>query len=394
MVKYVAGFFVSFLFFFVAGCSLTTEPTSPQDEIAISTADVTVIAVADHLDLTPEQKEKIAALMKEHREAVQALLEAHKKGNISREELQTKLKALDEKFEEALKGILTPEQFEAWKKENDRIKQMGGIPYPLVLPLDYLAKALSLSPEQVEKAKMIINQAMHDMRQAIVRINDRHQLHRVFEEVLQRANRQFMSILSREQAQMYEQIKQKMRPPMPPYPLPIHLEQLAHALQLTPEQIQQAKGIVEKGQQDIRSAMENIKEKDKLQAALQEILKWADGEFTKLLTKEQAEKYQLIKKSMHQPKFPYPLPLPLEQLAQLLTLSQEQIMKAKMIVDMAARDIRAVVDHVRNPQELEKAIESILKKADAQFNSILNEAQKAKYQEIKQQLQKQRSGNG
>lgn len=394
MVKYVAGFFVCFLLLFVAGCSLTNEPTSPQDEIALSTADIAVTAVADHLDLTPEQKEKISALMKEHQTAVQALMEEHKKGNISREELQAKLKALDEKFEEGLKKILTPEQFEVWKKEHDRIKQMGGIPYPLVLPLEHLAKALSLSPEQVEKAKKIINQAMHDMRQAISRINDRHQLHRAIEEILQRTNRQFMSILSREQAQMYEQIKQKMRPPMPPYPLPIPLEQLARTLQLTPEQIQQAKEIVEKGQQDIRSAMENIKEKDKLQAALQEILKWADGEFTKLLTKEQAEKYHQMKKSMHQPKLPYPLPLPLEQLAQLLTLSQEQIVKAKQIVEMAARDIRAVVDHVRNPQELEKAIESILKKADTQFNSILNEAQKAKYQEIKQQLQKQRSGNG
>ncbi|MEK6572519.1 MAG: hypothetical protein AABZ61_14185, partial [Bacteroidota bacterium] len=198
-----------------------------------------------------------------------------------------------------------------------------------------------------------------------------------------RTDAHFRSILTADQAAKYEQFKRAMHEPIPPYPLPVPLEQLARALELTPEQLGKAKGIVEQAQIDIRAAFESIKDLNEIRKALEEILKRADEQFRGILTNEQARKYEQIKKGMHANPYPYPLPFPLEVLARELQLTPEQVEKAQAIVGQAQRDIRLAVDSIRDPHQLRRVLEEILMRTDRQFRSILTDPQAAKYEEMK-----------
>jgi len=378
---------------FAAGCTQTTDHNEPaQENLTLSQSELNLITLTatDHFDLAPEQREQINALMKKHQEAIQALIEEHKKGNVTRDELQSGIQTMEQELEEQIKLILTPEQFEKWKQHQEYMKQFGGLPYPLIMPLDQLIRVLELNEQQVQRARAIVDQALRDMRAAAQSINDKDRLRFVMGEILKRADLQFRTILNEQQRIKYDQLKHKQQAPLP-YPLILPLDQLARALALTPEQIALAKGIVEDAMKEIRFTVENVKDKEALRKALEAIIKRTDEAFRALLTQEQSAKYDQIKKTVHQQHYPYPLILPLEVLAKDLALNREQIQKANTIIQAAMLDIRRAVDTIKDKDELQKVVEQIKVRSDAQFKSILNAQQIAKYEEIKKKI---RASNG
>jgi Spy/CpxP family protein refolding chaperone len=369
-----------------AACSRTDEVVGPTNqEEAISIVDFNVVALAsfDSGDLTPEQRQKLEAAMKRYHEAVQAIMERVKSGSITREQARIQLQELERQLDEEIKSILTPEQYERWKQHQQFVRDHRGIPYPLPFPLERLALVLNLSADQVEAAKAIIEQAQKDIRAAVESIKDPVELRKAITEILQRADSQFVAILTAEQAAKYEEIKERLHQPTIPYPLFAPLERLAIALGLSPDQIQQAKAIVEQAQKDLRAAMDTITDPAELRTAIQGILKRADEQFRAILTAEQLEKYEQLKRGMHQVRPPYPLPFPLEILAQRLQLTNEQIEKAKAIVEAAAQEIKTAVETIQDPTELRQTIQQILVRADREFRSILTEEQAAIYDQMK-----------
>lgn len=368
------------------GCSRPDEIAGPQpEEKILTTADYNLIALAsfDHFDLTPEQKAKLEAAMKKYNEGVRTLMEKYKSGSIAREELDRQLQELERQLDEEIKSILTPEQYEKWKEHQKFIRENKGLPYPLPVPLERLVQLLSLTPDQVEKAKGIVEQAQKDLRAAVESIKDPAELRKAIGEILRRTDAQFRGILTTEQAAKYDEIKRGLQQPRLPYPLPVPLEELARALNLTPDQVQKAQGIVEQAVKDLKTAVETIKDPAELKKAIEDILKRADEQFRNILTPEQAAKYDQLKSGMGGKQYPYPLPLPLDRLAKALELTSDQIEKAKAIVEQTEKDIRATFESIKDPSELRKAIEEILKRTDAQFRGILTDAQAAKYDEIK-----------
>ncbi len=370
----------------LAGCSRPDDVAGPAtQEAVISSVDYNVVALAsfDGGDLTPEQKQKLEEAMKRYHEAVQAVMEKLKAGAITREEARAQLQELERQLDEEIKSILTPEQYERWKQHREFVRGHSGIPYPLPFPLERLALALNLSADQVEAAKGIIQQAQTDIRTAIGSITDPLELRKAIQEILHRADSQFVAILTAEQAAKYEEIKKGLLRKPIPYPLFARLERLALLLNLSPEQLKQAQAIVEQAQNDLRAALARITDPAELRTAIQEILKRADEQFRAILTAEQLAKYEQLKGGLHQVRPPYPLPFPLEVLTQKLQLTPEQVEKAKAIIEAAAQAIKAAVESTQDPAELRQKIQQILVRADQAFRSILTEQQAAIYDQMK-----------
>jgi Spy/CpxP family protein refolding chaperone len=378
----------------IIGCSKTEQISGPvsSEQALFSAADLGAVSFlgSEHLDLTPEQKQQLEAAMRKYDQAVRALMEKVKSGSISREDAKAQLEALQKQLEEEIKSILTPEQYEQWKQHQQLAQQNGGLPYPLPFPLEHLARLLELTPDQVQQAKALVEQAQKEIRAAVESIKDPSNLRKAIEDILKRADAQFRSLLTPEQAAKYDQLKKGPRPPQLPYPLPAPLEHLARLLSLSPDQVRQAAAIVEQAQKDLHAALETIKDPAALKQAVEEILRRADEQFRSILTPEQAAKYEAFKRGSNQPKFPYPLPFPLEVLARELQLSPEQVQSAMHIVEDAGNALRRAFDTISDPNQLRGVVSEILKRADEQFRSLLTPEQAAKYEEMK----KKRSGGG
>ncbi len=368
-----------------SGCTRTTDPYEPiPDVLSLSQTESNIIALTamDHFDLTPEQREKLNALMKKHQEAVQALIEEHKKGNISREELHARIQALEKELEEQIKLILTPEQYEKWKQHQEHMRQSGGLPYPLMMPLDHLIRILELDERQAQQARAIVEQALQEMRTAVQTIADRKRLHEVIAEIVKRTETQFRAILSDAQKLKYDQLK-RPQPLSLPYPLPFPLEHLVRALALTPSQVEQTKAIIDSASAQIRSAVQTITDRTELSRVIEQILKNADAAFQNILTEEQKLVYARMKIPQPAISVPYPLILPLEHLVRILALTSEQTELAKAIVENALKEMRAAAESVKNKDELRQVFETIMKRADAQFRALLTAEQVVKYDQLK-----------
>jgi len=368
-----------------SGCTRTTDPYEPTSDIlSLSQTESNIIALTamDHFDLTPEQREKLNALMKKHQEAVQVLIEEHKKGNISREELHARIQALEKELEEQIKLILTPEQFEKWKQHQEHIRQFGGLPYPLLMPLEHLARILELDERQVQQARAIVEKALEEMRTAVQTIADRKRLHEVIAEIVKRAEAQFRSILTDAQKAKYDQLK-RPQPVSLPYPLPFPLEHLTRALSLTPAQVDQAKAIIDSASAEIRNAFQTITDKSELSRVIEQILKNTDAAFQNILTEQQRLVYARMKNPQPAISIPYPLILPLEHLVRILALTSEQTELAKAIVEDALKEMRAAAESVKNKDELRAMFEAIMKRADSRFRALLTAEQAAKYDQLK-----------
>lgn len=81
------------------------------------------IAGLDKLDLTAEQKEKVAAIQKEQREKLQALFQDQ---NTPREERATKMRELMQGIQTQIEAVLTAEQ----KKKLEEIRKNTPAPNP------------------------------------------------------------------------------------------------------------------------------------------------------------------------------------------------------------------------------------------------------------------------
>src|SRR3989304_3937115 len=146
----------------VPGCTNNTNLTEPeQQQEAALVADMSLafIVASDSLDLTPEQRERLEAALKQFRQDVEAAMKAYKNGEMTREELRARVTDLETRLDAEVQAILTPEQYERWKNHQREIKNHGGVPYPLVLPLDRLARLLELTPEQVAQARILVHNA-------------------------------------------------------------------------------------------------------------------------------------------------------------------------------------------------------------------------------------------
>ncbi len=88
--------------------------------------------IAKQLDLTPEQKPKVEAIMKSTMEKRKELREDT---SLTQEEKRDKGKALQEDTSKQLKAVLTPEQFTKWQEISKRARtRPPGAPIPPKTP--------------------------------------------------------------------------------------------------------------------------------------------------------------------------------------------------------------------------------------------------------------------
>lgn len=279
----------------ISGCSndMSLTESQPQPELAV-VADMSLgfVVASDGLDLTPEQREKLDAAFKRFRQDVEALMKAHKEGALTREELRRKIAELELNLDAEIRSILTPEQYELWKNRQREIKQNGGVPYPLLLPLDQLARLLELTPDQVSQARIIVHNAQQALRQAVETIRDREKLKEAVEAIFQRADAQFRSLLTREQLAKYNELKNRGAQPKLPYPLPALLDQLARLLNLTPDQLEQARVVVRRAEAALKDAFGSQTDREELRATVESILQRTEAAFKAILTPEQLRTYE------------------------------------------------------------------------------------------------------
>lgn len=279
---------------FVPGCTDTTnltEPEQSQETALVADMSLAFVVASDALDLTPEQREKLEAALRQFRQGVEAAMRAYKNGEITREELRARVTDLENRLDAEVQAILTPEQYEHWKNRQKQIKDQGGVPYPLVLPLDRLARLLELTPDQLEQARVLVHNAQLALRHAVETIHEREKLKETIESIFKRTDAAFQSLLTREQLAKYNEIKTRRTQPKQPYPLPAPLDQLARILSLTPDQLEKAKAIVKGAEAAITQAIET-KTDGELRTTVGSILKRAEAAFRSILTPEQLRLYE------------------------------------------------------------------------------------------------------
>lgn len=279
----------------VPGCTNDTNLTEPeqQQEAALG-ADMSLafVVASDSLDLTPEQRERLEAALKQFRQGVEAAMKAYKNGEITREELRARVTDLENRLDAEVQAILTPEQYKRWKNHQREIKNHGGVPYPLVFPLERLARLLELTPEQVAQARILVHNAQLALRHAVETIREREKLKEAIESIFNRTDARFQSLLTPEQLVKYKEIKNQRRQTKVPYPLPAPLEQLARLLSLTPDQLEKAKAIVKGAEAALKHAIGTQTDREELRTAVENILKRAEAAFRSILTPEQQRLYE------------------------------------------------------------------------------------------------------
>lgn len=268
-----------------------TEPEQRQEAALLVDMSLAFVVASDSLDLTPEQKDKLEAALKQFRQDVEAAMRAYKNGEMTREEFRARVTDLENRLDAEVQAILTPEQYKHWKNRQKQIKDQGGVPYPLVLPLDRLARLLELTPDQIEQARVLVHNAQLALRHAVETIHEREKLKEAIESIFKRTDAAFQSLLTREQLAKYNEIKAQRTQPKQPYPLPAPLDQLARLLSLTPDQLEKAKTIVKGAEAAITHAIET-KTDGELRTTVGGILKRAEAAFRSILTPEQLRLYE------------------------------------------------------------------------------------------------------
>ena len=276
------------------GCTNNTNLTEPEqrpEAVLLADMSLAFVVASDSLDLTPEQREKLEAALKQFRQDVEAAMRTYKNGEMTREELRARVTDLENRLDAEVQAILTPEQYERWKNHQKQIKDQGGVPYPLVVPLDRLARLLELTPDQIEQARVLVHNAQLALRHAVETIHERGKLKEAIESIFKRTDAAFQSLLTREQLAKYHEIKAQRTQPKQPYPLPALLDHLARLLSLTPDQLEKAKTIVKGAEAAITHAIET-KTDGELRTTVGGILKRAEAAFRSILTPEQLRLYE------------------------------------------------------------------------------------------------------
>src|SRR3990172_4076113 len=99
---------------FIPGCTDNTSSTGPEPQQEVSLlADLSpaFIMASGSLDLTPDQREKLEAALKQFRQDVEAAMRAYKNGEMTREELRARVTDLEHLLDAQVQAILTPEQY-------------------------------------------------------------------------------------------------------------------------------------------------------------------------------------------------------------------------------------------------------------------------------------------
>jgi Spy/CpxP family protein refolding chaperone len=161
------------------------------------------IRVLQQLDLTPEQRTQVRSLFQQQRQQVQAVRQDQ---SLTPEQRQAKIKAIRQGTQEQMLASLTPDQ-------RQRLTEIRERAHPL--------QALNLTPEQQSKLKPILQEQRQQVR-AVRRDQDLtpRQKRAKVQEIRQSTAAQLKSILTPEQQQRFEQLRQRGRPAVAPAPDP------------------------------------------------------------------------------------------------------------------------------------------------------------------------------
>lgn len=118
--------------------------------------------MAEQLNLTDEQKEKIKAVYQEEGEKMRALREDQ---SLSPDEKRTKFREMFQALEAKTKPILTPEQQEKWQKLRPQGGGSDGAGGNLRERMQHMAQELNLTDEQKEKLKTALAEQGEKMRE-------------------------------------------------------------------------------------------------------------------------------------------------------------------------------------------------------------------------------------
>ena len=115
---------------------------------------------ARELDLTPEQKEKLQAIV---REKMEKLRDLRQDTSLSPQEKREKFQAAREEITAEVKKVLTTEQFEKWKAKQGQ-PAAAGAERPLA-KLEGAIKELNLTDDQKEQLKPLYQEQMEKLRE-------------------------------------------------------------------------------------------------------------------------------------------------------------------------------------------------------------------------------------
>lgn len=113
---------------------------------------------AKELNLTPEQKEKLQAIIRTQAEKLRTL---RQDTSLSAEEKRAKFQTLREELTAEVKKVLTPEQFEKWKSKQG---QAGVTVRPPMERVQEAIQELNLTDAQKEQLRPLYEEQMEKLR--------------------------------------------------------------------------------------------------------------------------------------------------------------------------------------------------------------------------------------
>lgn len=169
---------------------------------------------------------------------------------------------------------------------------------------DEVAGDLGLTPEQREKIRTLMQKFHQDvqaLRESYKNGGSREELRAQFAALRAALEEEIKTILTQEQFEQWQKMKGRFGHMGGPKALFDRLRHLARALQLSDEQVEQARAIFDQARQDIKAAFASATDRSVVRETIKEILKIADEQFRSILTTDQLAKYDELIKNRKKP---------------------------------------------------------------------------------------------
>ena len=173
--------------------------------------------LADELDLSAEQKEKVRAVFESHREEMRAIREEARAGGPDRQDVRDRMRAIRETLREELRAVLTEEQWARWEeiraeKIGERIEgRLERMEEQLTRRADFLVKVLDLTADQAERLQEMILGTIPARRAVLESVRPGeggpHETFDAIREIEEALAAEISSLLTPEQREIWEALR-------------------------------------------------------------------------------------------------------------------------------------------------------------------------------------------
>jgi Spy/CpxP family protein refolding chaperone len=253
------------------------------------------------LSLTEEQKAQIKEIMQAHRKDFR---EHHKKGRGKKdcEGLHEKRKALHDQIHDEIMAILDPEQQAVLKSIREQFDR-GEVPTEIIdHRIKRLTEELALTPEQQEQIKAIMAENGKKLLAKRGDCKGHRKGRRHGMKMKKGADGAIMAVLTEEQKQAFQALLKERREHMKEHMehrkehrMERRLDHLTKALDLSGEQQEQLKQILEGSREEMMNAFKGAEDKDARHEAMKAYHEELEKQIKAILTAEQQAKFDELK---------------------------------------------------------------------------------------------------